>query len=91
MARYVLLRIDDDEEADDLLRDVVTAPTSPLLTPRFERSVHVEIVPGIDAGDRTRDIQPALQLNSKYERADVLWLVRDSYKRAHQLADEEAS
>jgi hypothetical protein len=89
MARYVLLRIDDDEEADDLLRDLVTAPTSPLLTPRFERPVHVEVVPGIDAGDRTTTNSWGLIRLSKDERPGLVSFVRDSYRRATQLAEEE--
>lgn len=89
MARYVLLRLDDDEEADDFLRDLVVAPNAPLLTPRFERPVHVEIVPGVDPGDRTRDNSWSFIALSKDERPGLVSFVRESYRRATALADED--
>lgn len=91
MARYVLLRIEDDEEADDLLRDVVTAPNAPLLTPRFERVVHVELVPGVDTSDLRNHHVIVVPPTRDGERKGLLSFVAASYKRANELADEEAS
>lgn len=39
MARYVLLRIEDEAEADDLIRDMIEYPHAPLLTPVQENIV----------------------------------------------------
>lgn len=89
MARYVLLRIEDDEEADDFLRDLAIAPNSPLLTPRFEHPVHVELVPGVDTSD-LRSNTIGVPPTREGERRGLLSFVAASYKRANELADEEA-
>lgn len=92
MARYVLLRIEDDDEADALLRDLVLAPNSPLLTPRHEHPVHVELVPSVDTSDLRRDGIGVLPHTRSGERAGLLSFVAASYERANELAAEwEAS
>lgn len=71
MATYILLRIEDDAEADDLLCDVVTFPHSPLLTPTLQHTVHAEIVAELDPSDG---------------RESLLAMVRRSFDRAGELA-----
>lgn len=71
MATYILLRIEDDSEADDLLCDVVTFPHSPLLTPTLQHTVHAEIVAELDPSDG---------------RLDLATLLRRSFDRAGELA-----
>lgn len=44
MARYVLLRIDDDAQAADLLTDMADYPDADLLTPSQEHQVHAEVI-----------------------------------------------
>jgi hypothetical protein len=91
MARYVLLRIEDDDEADTLLRDLAVAPNSPLLTPRYENPVHVELVPSVDTSDLRNNTIGAPPTRSG-ERAGLLSFVAASYQRGHELAAEwEAS
>jgi hypothetical protein len=86
MSRYVLLRVDDDDEADTLLRDLVTQPHLPLLTPDTVSRVHVELVPDIDTGDLGGfDCIPGSDTRHALARA-----VLETYQRAGELAADEA-
>lgn len=88
MARYLLLRIDDDAEADHLLHDLVTQPYGALLTPGRHQPVHAELVPDFDPGDFSRD-ELGIPPESHPARARGLRAVlRRSYLRASELADE---
>lgn len=88
IARYVLLRIDDDAEADHLLRDLVTRPYQGLLTPGWHTQVHAELVPDLDPGDFSRD-ELGIPPESDPSRARGLRAVlRQSYLRASKLVDE---
>lgn len=82
-ARYVLLRIEDDQEADDLLRDLALYPHAPLLSPVQENTVSVEVVPGLDVGDEHRSFLPGDPHGLDLETA-IGW----SYERGAQLAAE---
>lgn len=44
MTTFVLLRIEDDDEAQRLLDDMQEYPGSPLLTPVQENTVHATLV-----------------------------------------------
>jgi hypothetical protein len=68
MARYVLLRVGDDGEADLLLRDIAAHPHSPLLTPTQENTVSVEVVPDLDPMEK----RLRTHLRNSYERAGRL-------------------
>lgn len=73
MARYVLIRIEDDDEADLFLRDVAAHPHSDLLTPSQENAVSVEVVPDLDPMDeRTGEKRLRTHLRNSYERAGQL-------------------
>ncbi len=88
MARYVLLRIEDDTEAGLLLRDVVAYPHAPLLTPSQENPVMVEVVPDLDEADFRPD-RTSLSRGDPEDRARGLRAVlRRSYLRASELAVE---
>lgn len=43
MARYILLRIPDDQQAELLIQDMADYPEADLLTPSQENSVHAKI------------------------------------------------
>lgn len=94
MARYVLLRIEDDDQADDLLRDIALNPRTPLLTPLFENEVLAEVVPDLDPSDFLPDRSYLGLLSDTHpSRARGLRAVlRQSYARSACLASEwEAS
>jgi hypothetical protein len=44
MARYVLIRIESDVEADRLIEDARDYPDNPILTPSQENDVHATVV-----------------------------------------------
>jgi len=90
MAKYVLLRIADDAEADLLLRDIALHPHSPLLTPRRAGAVWVEVVPDLDEGDfRPGRASFTSGRGDSVDRARGLRAVlRRSYLRASKLAAE---
>ena len=44
MARYVLLRIEDDDQAADLITDMAVYPDGDILTPSQEHHVHATVV-----------------------------------------------
>lgn len=81
-ARYVLLKIDDDREADALLWGLAMDPTCPLLA-LGGVGVHVEVVPGLDAGDEHRSVVPGDPHGLSLETA-IGW----AYERGPQLAAE---
>lgn len=83
MAKYLLLRVDDDSQADDLLRDLNRYPNQPLLTPVQENTVRVELVPGLDAGDERPEGDV---FGERWD--DLATAVRRSYLRAGELAAE---
>ena len=86
MARYVLLRIEDDAEADLLLEDIALYPHQPLLTPSQEHPVMVEVVPDVDPSDR---VVSRLGMEDGESAARGLRAVlRRSYLRAGELAAE---
>jgi hypothetical protein len=73
MARYVLLRVGDDVEADLLLRDIAAHPHAPLLTPSQENTVSVEVVPDLDPMDAgAGEKRLRTHLRNSYERAGRL-------------------
>lgn len=82
MARYVLLRVADDSEADDLLGDVVLHPYAPLLSPGMQAPVHVELVSAVDPSDVFGDDRASAELRRLREA------LTDSYERGHRLALE---
>jgi len=43
---FVLLRIEDDTEAERLVQDMFDYPDSPLLTPTLENTVYATVVYG---------------------------------------------
>ncbi len=92
MARYVLLRIEDDREADDLLRDIAANPHSPLLTPSQENTVSVEVVPDIDPSDYRVKTNVPIEATNEERARGLRTVLRKSYLRASELAAEwEAS
>lgn len=82
MSRYVLLRLEDDQEADHLLRDLALAPSVPLRTWQNHR-VAVEVVPGLDAGDAERPFGA-----EDPHGLDLLTAIGWSYERGPELAGE---
>ncbi len=86
MSRYVLLRIADDAEADDLLRDMAMWPASDLLTPCQENTVHAEVVPDMDPGDFWAAYLPSVEADDEKRRRDLMAELRRSYERASELA-----
>lgn len=82
MAKYVLLRIEDDREADALLRGLAMDPTNPLLA-LGGVGVHAEVVPGLDAGDEHSSFLPGDPHGLSLETA-IGW----SYQRGSELAAE---
>ncbi len=86
MARYVLLRIEDDDEADDLLRDMARYPQSDLLTPCLENTVHAEVVPDLDPSDFWAAYLPSVEADNEKRRRDLMAELRRSYERAGELA-----
>lgn len=64
--RYVLLRIDDDTEADRLLEDLAVYPDSDLLTPCQENQVHAVLV-GEVTGSAVSEVLGSVL--ASYERA----------------------
>lgn len=92
MARYILLRIEDDREADDLLRDIALYPHSPLLTPTQENTVSVEIVPDVDPSDYQAKTYVPMEATNEERARGLRAVLRKSYLRSSQLATEwEAS
>lgn len=83
-ARYVLLRIANDVEADRFLLDLARYPSDPLLSPVQENTVHVEVVPGIDASDAERSFGTPGWSDSLTLEAVVRW----SCERGPVLAAE---
>lgn len=83
MSKYVLLRIEDDQEADDLLRELATAATPFVRSPRTDDVIHVEVVPGLDAGDEHSSFLPGDPHGLSLETA-VGW----AYERGPELAAE---
>ncbi|MDN5932673.1 MAG: hypothetical protein L0I24_16680 [Pseudonocardia sp.] len=88
MARYVLLRIEDDREADDLLRDVALYPRSSLLTPTQENAVSVEVVPDIDPSDYRAKTNVPIEATNEERARGLRAVLRKSYLRASELAAE---
>src|SRR5438105_13637943 len=65
MSKYVLLRIDDDAEADRLVEDAAEYPDSPVLTPCLENTVMASVVAAFS--------RPVHELAAKWEHdADLL-------------------
>lgn len=91
MARYVLLRIADDREADDLLRGIAAHPDVPVLA--FSGlGVHAEVVPDIDPSDFWSKTGYSLWATDRERARKLRAVLCQSYERAFQLADEwEAS
>lgn len=80
MTRYILLRVEDDDEADLLLQDIMVWPSSPLLSPCQEHMVSVELVADIDPSDQSLELsRPSWSLQDA---------VRASVVRADELAAE---
>lgn len=78
MARYLLLRVEDDQEADDLLRHLVVHPHAALLTPQMRFQVFAELVAELDPSDRL----------SRGDVPGLAAVVRESWERGHELAAE---
>lgn len=88
MSRYVLLRIEDDTEADWLLEDITRYPHQPLLTPSQENPVMVEIVPDLDPSDSVARRNAGTPLTDDDRARGLRQVLRATYKRAGILAAE---
>jgi hypothetical protein len=85
VSRYVLLRVDNDEEADYFLRALVFHAGHDLMSPVEDRPVGIELVADLDPSD-ARTVSTS-QFGAG-ERDDIRSAVRRSYERAHELAAE---
>lgn len=88
MARYILLRVADDTEADELLLDLAMHPEMGIRTGYIGASVHAELVNAIDAGDT--DYSTTLGgVGQTVEKDDSLQeYIRASYRRAYSLCTQ---
>jgi hypothetical protein len=66
MTRYILLAIDDEEQARDLLEDAAHHPGDELLTPSQENRVAFRIAGGVEAMRHTEDITTSYFEHVKY-------------------------
>ena len=91
MARYVLLRIDDDHEADRLLLTLALFPGDPLLTSTGD-AFSAEVVPDIDPSDFRAKAASHIEATNKERARGLRAVLRQSYLRASELAEKwEAS
>jgi hypothetical protein len=75
MAKFVLLRIENETEAQWLIDDAATYPESPILTPSQENAVHAQIVSVTNADPpalHAADTEPAVGWYG-HDSDDVLW------------------
>jgi hypothetical protein len=82
VARYILLRVQDNHDADQLLADLVLSNDEPLLSPGMQHPVRVELACCI------RDIDDGMQRDGAIPFKSISLRVRDSYDRAQELAYE---
>lgn len=64
MTTFIALRVDDDDEADDLLSDLRGWPEHDLLTPCLENKVHAQLVVAV------RDARPYVPPRSELDTFD---------------------
>lgn len=82
MSKYVLLKVDDDREADRLLLSLALFPHAPLIN-ATDDVIHVEVVPGLDAGDEQHPVIPG-----DPHGLDLATAIGWSYQRGSELAAE---
>lgn len=79
MPRYLLLRVEDNGDADQLLVDLVLSKGYPLYTPGIKHPVHAELVHCVRQTDQGT-------LDSGSSVRAILPRIRDSYDRGYELA-----
>lgn len=89
MAAYILLRVEDVDEAAALLGDMACHPNLPLIAPASGVVVHAEVVAGVDRADIPAFTNTHINGYPDPERA-LQAAVKESYYRSGLLASHAA-